>query len=82
MVVFGLIVAAISVIIDALFKQTGIHETDPETLLNTLQGQELAILWGLLIAFVVVWVYSVLDAFWTGLRLEGMGSPPGPSRED
>jgi hypothetical protein len=35
-----------------------------------LQSQDLIILWLLLGLFAVVWVYSVLDAFWMGKRME------------
>ena len=35
-----------------------------------LQGKDLVVLWGLLGLFAVVWVYSVLDAFQTGKRME------------
>ena len=35
-----------------------------------LQGKDLTILWLLLGLFVMVWVYSILDAFWMGKRME------------
>ena len=35
-----------------------------------LQGKDLAVLWFLLGLFAVVWVYSILDAFWMGKRME------------
>jgi hypothetical protein len=35
-----------------------------------LQGKDLTLLWVLLVLFAVVWVYSILDAFWVGKRLE------------
>jgi hypothetical protein len=35
-----------------------------------LQGKDLTILWLLLGLFAMVWVYSILDAFWMGKRME------------
>jgi len=35
-----------------------------------LQGKDLTVLWLLLGLFALVWVYSILDAFWVGKELE------------
>lgn len=35
-----------------------------------LSGRDLTLLWLLLGLFALVWVYSILDAFWVGKRME------------
>jgi hypothetical protein len=35
-----------------------------------LQGKDFTLLWLLLGLFAMVWVYSILDAFWVGKRME------------
>jgi len=37
---------------------------------DQLQGKDLTVLWVLLGLFAIVWVYSVLDAFWVGKKME------------
>ncbi len=46
-----------------------------------LQGKDLVVLWVLLGLFAVVWIYSVLDAFWTGKRMENQ-KDKGMTREN
>lgn len=43
---------------------------DPQHFLKALEAQHLGSLWILIGLFAVVWVYSVIDAFLSGQRLE------------
>ncbi len=43
---------------------------DSGIIMEKLQSESLLLLWVLLILFAIVWIYSVLDAFWTGKKIE------------
>ena len=44
----------------------------PEEILQEVSHQDFSALWIILGVFAIVWLYSVLDAFWTGMRREGL----------
>ncbi len=72
-VVFILIVVGtvkLALIIDSLFEGMEINSLDTGVMMERLQGEDFFILWVLLTVFGVVWIYSVLDAFWTGKKIE------------
>lgn len=44
--------------------------SSPEKILEMFMQQDLHVLGYFIIAFAVIWVYSVADAFWVGLKIE------------
>ncbi len=44
--------------------------TDPMVIMESIKGAHLLSLWVLVGLFAVIWIYSVVDAFRTGRRLE------------
>ena len=48
---------------------------DPQSFLQAIQEENLGSLWILAALFAVIWVYSVIDAFVSGLRLEAKKAP-------
>lgn len=59
----------------ALILKTVFKEMEPglyplEKYLERIIQEDLSFLFYLVVAFVVIWVYSVADAFWVGLKIE------------
>lgn len=48
---------------------------DPQSFLHAIQEENLGLLWILVALFAVIWVYSVIDAFVSGRRLEAKKAP-------
>jgi len=57
--------------IESIMNRGGAGPPQPGDVMERLQGEGFTLLWLLIIIFAVVWIYSVLDAFWTGKRLDG-----------
>ncbi len=73
-VVFILFIAGavkLSLTIKSMLTGSGDSRLNSKVIMERLQGEDFSILWFLLLAFAIVWVYSVLDAFWRGKKLEG-----------
>ena len=72
-VVFAIFVGGsiqLAFMLKALLDQGGQGVSPSTDLLTRLHGENFAALWPLMIAFAAVWIYSVLDAFWTGKKLD------------
>ncbi|MGD2126272.1 MAG: hypothetical protein PVG99_09345 [Desulfobacteraceae bacterium] len=72
-IVFGLFVGGtvkLAFMIKSIINQPGFRIDHPERFVEKIQGEGLSSLWYLIIAFAVVWIYSVLDAFWSGKKLD------------
>lgn len=54
----------------SIMNQGRVAPSEPGDLVKSFQGDSLTTLWLFIIPFAVVWVYSVLDAFWAGRRLD------------
>ncbi len=67
-VVIGTIKLAL--VIDTLFEGMSFNNFDTKVFIEKTQDQDYFILWVLLIVFGIVWIYSVLDAFLTGKKIE------------
>ena len=50
-----------------------ITQLNSATMGERLQGEDFTLLWVLVILFGVVWLYSVMDAFWAGKKMESRG---------
>jgi uncharacterized membrane protein len=73
-VVFILFIAGtvkLSLTVKSMLTGPGHSRLNSKVIMERLQGEDFSILWFLLLAFAIVWVYSVLDAFWRGKKLEG-----------
>ena len=64
--------------IRALLKGSESTPLNAATMGERLQGEDFTLLWVLLIIFGAVWLYSVLDAFWTGKKIESQGEGDDP----
>ena len=74
--VFILFIAAVtkfSLIVKSLFTGSEITRPNAKFLGERLQGEDFTLLWVLLFLFAMIWVYSVIDAFWTGRKMESQG---------
>ncbi len=74
--VFILFIAAViksSLIIKSLLRDSEITQSNAKLLGERLQGEDFTLLWVLLFLFAMIWMYSVLDAFWTGRKMESQG---------
>jgi TM2 domain-containing membrane protein YozV len=75
-VVFVLFVAGtvrLAFTIRSLFQGSEITRLNSATMSERLQGEDFTLLWVLVILFGVVWLYSVIDAFWAGKEMESHG---------
>ena len=80
-IVFLLFIAGtvkLSLVISSLMEEVTIDRLDSTAVLENLHTGDLSVLYLLLTAFGIVWVYSVLDAFLQGRKIESntdRGSP-------
>jgi TM2 domain-containing membrane protein YozV len=57
-------------IITSIMASTSSTGGDPQRFLQALEAENLGSLWILVALFALIWVYSVIDAFVSGRRLE------------
>jgi uncharacterized membrane protein len=57
-------------IITSIMASTSSMTGDPQSFMQTIKAEHLGSLWILVALFVVIWVYSVIDAFLSGRKLE------------
>jgi hypothetical protein len=57
-------------IITSIMASTSPMGADPQRLLQAIEAENLGSLWVLVALFAVIWIYSVIDAFVSGRRLE------------
>jgi len=72
-VVFFLLVGTtikLAFIIQSLVSQPELARFHLSDIMEKLKGEDLASFSYLITAFAIIWIYSVLDAFWMGKRLE------------
>ena len=55
---------------NSLFKGVEMDRLDSGIIMEKLQSESLLLLWVLLILFAIIWIYSILDAFWIGKKIE------------
>jgi hypothetical protein len=75
-VVFVLFIAGttkLAFTIKSLLQGSEITQLNSATIGERLQGEDFTLLWVLVVLFGVVWLYSVIDAFWTGKKMESHG---------
>ncbi len=64
--------------VKSILKGLDMDKLDFRVIQERLQGEDISVLWVLLMLFSVIWVYSVLDAFWTGKILESQAKDHVP----
>ena len=60
----------IALILKSVFKEMEPGLYPLEKYLVRMMQEDLSFLFYLIVAFAVIWVYSVADAFWVGLKIE------------
>jgi hypothetical protein len=79
--VFVLIVAAavkVALIVKHMVEAGKIRPDHSATILERLDGEDFSALWVLVIAFTLIWLYSVADAYLRGRKLEQQKGRSGP----
>ena len=74
--VFVLFVAAIVKlyrIMNTLFMSARADNQGPLSIMERIKAEDLTVLWLLLAAFTILWLYSVIDAFLIGRKIDGNG---------
>lgn len=54
-------------------RETDLSRADPQALVKSILSKDAGIFWLLLGVFALLWVYSVLDAFRTGRKMDRNG---------
>ena len=57
-------------IINSLFSAETIVNLNTEVVLNELEREDLSAIYALIVIFGCLWVYSILDAFWYGKKID------------
>lgn len=68
----------LALMIRSLVNQTSVAGYSKDTIIQKLQGEDLSMLIYITITFLILWTYSVIDAFWMGLKLERRGEGNNP----
>ena len=80
-VVFFLFIAGtikLFFILQSVIADVNAGRLDTAPVGKALQGKDLTLLWILLGLFAFVWIYSILDAFWVGKKLESLQGETEP----
>lgn len=72
-VLFLCLVVNLVLVIRSLVPLSGDLVYQAEPLLDRLERENLSFFIFIFLAFTAVWVYSVVDAFWIGLKIERSG---------
>ena len=65
-------VVKIFFVIKTLLKELPVNELYPEMILSRFKAQDHTFLWFLAFIFMCLWLYSVIDAFIVGRRIDSM----------
>lgn len=57
-------------LIHSLFGAGNIDISDPERIMARLRAEDLTVLWAMAALFLLIWVYSVVDAYMGGRRMD------------
>jgi hypothetical protein len=65
-------------LIHAVFKTGYVDLSNPEMIMAKLRAEDLSILWYMAAAFIIIWFFSVLDAYLRGRKIDksAEGNPP------
>ena len=59
-------------LIHSIFRSGNIDIADTEMIMARLRAEDLTLLWAMAVLFVLLWVYSVVDAYVGGRRIDEM----------
>ena len=59
-------------LIHAVFRTGSVDLSDPETIMAKLRAEDPSILWYMAAAFVIIWFFSVLDAYLRGRKIDSV----------
>ena len=59
-------------LIDAVFRTGPVDLSNPEMIMAKLRAEDLSILWYMAAAFVIIWFFSVLDAYIRGRKIDSV----------
>ena len=59
-------------LIDAVFRTGRVDLSNPETIMAKLRAEDPSILWYMAAAFVIIWFFSVLDAYLRGRKIDSV----------
>ncbi len=71
--IFLLFVAGIIKLVrlfNAVFRSGSTDISDPQMILNRLRTEDMTLLWILAALFFLLWIYSVIDAYMGGMRMD------------
>ncbi len=60
----------ISFIMKNILNEVPFYNLDSQRLIERLKYEDLTLIYALIIIFGIIWAYSIIDAFVTGLKLE------------
>lgn len=60
----------LAIIIYSLFENQVVDLYDTEAVMERLHGQDLSVLWLIIVLFGIIWIYSILDAFLKGRKID------------
>ena len=58
-------------LIHAVFRTGPVDLSDPEMIMAKLRAEDPSILWYMAGAFIIIWLFSVLDAYLKGRKIDG-----------
>jgi hypothetical protein len=59
-------------LIHSIFRSGNTDISDPEVIMARLRAEDLTLLWAIAALFLLIWVYSVVDAYLGGRRIDEM----------
>ncbi|MBW1911955.1 MAG: hypothetical protein JRI43_02050 [Deltaproteobacteria bacterium] len=80
-IVFLLFIAGtikLALVINSLMEEVTIDRLGSTAVLENLYAEDLSVLWLILVVFGIVWVYSVLDAFRQGRKIDSNTDKDSP----
>jgi hypothetical protein len=66
-------------LVHSIFGSANMDISDPEMLMTRLRAENLTLLWAMAGLFILLWVYSVVDAYIGGRRIDEMEERDLPS---
>jgi hypothetical protein len=57
-------------VINATLSEVDLNHLDAQSIIQKLQVQHFTLIWGLVVAFGLLWLYSVVDAFLGGREMD------------
>lgn len=72
-VLFVAVIVKLYKIMNTLFMSARADNQGSLSIMERIKAEDLTVLWLLLAAFTILWLYSVIDAFLMGRKIDGNG---------